>query len=98
LPESVERHPHAPEALRASPLLWIPTRNAPNPELKLAISLDVEGGGWLVEMITSSFTADGEPAYSRTVIPMYAIEQGTTDAYIDALFIALEVSRLQVTP
>ena len=36
-------------------------------------------------MITSSFTLDAEPAYSRTVIPMHAIEQGTTDAYIDAL-------------
>jgi hypothetical protein len=38
-------------------------------------------------MVSPSFTSDSEPAYSRTVIPMHAIEQGTTDAYIDALFI-----------
>jgi len=68
-------------------LLWISTRQASNSELKLAISLDVESGGWLVEMTTPALVADGEPAYSRTVIPMRAIEQGTTDAYIDALFI-----------
>jgi hypothetical protein len=27
----------------------------------------------------------GDPVYSRTVIPMHAVEQGVTDAYLDAL-------------
>jgi hypothetical protein len=36
-------------------------------------------------MTTPALVADSEPAYSRTVIPMHAIEQGTTDAYLDAL-------------
>jgi hypothetical protein len=68
-------------------LLWISTRQASSCELKLAISLNVESGGWLVEMTTPALVADGEPTYSRTVIPMHAIEQDATDAYIDALFI-----------
>ena len=66
-------------------MLGIATKEDANPELKLAISLDVESGGWLLEMSTPSLLSDTEPVYSRTIIPMYAIEQGTTDPYIDAL-------------
>lgn len=68
-------------------MLWVPTREWPDPDLKLAITLDVESGGWLVEMTTPGLVADRDPVYSRTVIPMHAIEQGTTDAYIDALLV-----------
>jgi len=38
-------------------------------------------------MTSPGLVADGDPVYSRTVIPMSAIEQGTTDAYIDALLV-----------
>jgi hypothetical protein len=38
-------------------------------------------------LITPGLIAQGDPVYSRTVIPMRAIEQGTTDAYIDALLV-----------
>jgi hypothetical protein len=36
-------------------------------------------------MTTPAFHPDGEPPYSRTVIPMRAFEQGITDDYVDAL-------------
>jgi hypothetical protein len=67
-------------------VLWLPTREGAEPELKLTISLDVEGGGWLVEMTTPSIGIDDEPVYSQILIPMSAIEQDRTDEYIDALF------------
>jgi hypothetical protein len=67
--------------------LWLPTRDSPAAELTLAISLDVASGGWLVEMTTSSRAPGGEPTYSRTIIPVPAMEQGTHDAYLDALLI-----------
>ncbi len=66
-------------------MLWSVTKEDPSPELKLAISLDVESGGWLLEMSTPSLLSDTGQVYSRTLIPMHAIEQGTTDPYIDAL-------------
>jgi len=36
-------------------------------------------------MTTSPCLPGGEPTYSRIVIPMHAIEQGASDAYLDAL-------------
>ena len=36
-------------------------------------------------MTTPGFGAGQDPIYSRTAIPMHAIEQGRADAYIDAL-------------
>jgi hypothetical protein len=45
----------------------------------------VTGGGWLIEMTTSPCLPGGEPTYSSIVIPMHAIEQDATDAYLDAL-------------
>jgi len=68
-------------------LLWIPTRDARTIELKLAISLDLEDNGWLVEMITSASDPNRPPTYSRVVIPMSAVERGTTDPYVDALLV-----------
>jgi hypothetical protein len=44
-----------------------------------------KAGGWLVEMTTPALDPDGEPPYSRIVIPMRAIEQGVADDYVDAL-------------
>ena len=38
-------------------------------------------------MTTPPLVPAGEPTYSRTVIPMHAVEQGTTDAYVDALLL-----------
>jgi hypothetical protein len=67
-------------------VLWLPTREGAEQELKLTISLDVEGGGWLVEMTTPGLGASDTPVYSRIVIPMWAIEQDRTDEYVDALF------------
>jgi len=67
-------------------MLWLPRREGPGPELKLTISLDVDGGGWLVEMTTPGSARSDPPVYSRTLIPMWAIEQGRTDEYLDALF------------
>jgi hypothetical protein len=36
-------------------------------------------------MTTPALDPDGEPPYSRIVIPMRAIEQGVADDYVDAL-------------
>jgi hypothetical protein len=38
-------------------------------------------------MTTPGVDPDREPTYSRTIIPMRVIEQGATDAYLDALLI-----------
>jgi len=46
----------------------------------------VDGGGWLVEMTTPGAGRSDPPVYSRTLIPMWAIEQGRTDEYLDTLF------------
>lgn len=65
-------------------MLWLSSREGP--ELKLTISLDVDGGGWLVEMTTPGVGLGDPPVYSRTLIPIWAIEQDRTDEYLDALF------------
>ena len=65
--------------------MWLPTREGDNAELKLTISLDVDGGGWLVEMTTPGRAPGDPPTYSRIVIPMAAIEQDRMDDYADAL-------------
>ncbi len=69
-------------------MLWFPLRDGADLdlELKLTISLDVDGGGWLAEMTTPGYHLNDPPVYSRTVIPMSAIEQNGTDEYVDALF------------
>jgi hypothetical protein len=67
-------------------LLWLPARDGAGLELALTITLDVDSGGWLLEMTTPAFGATGTPVYSRIVLPMAAIEQGATDGYVDALF------------
>ena len=66
-------------------MLWLPIREGADPELTLTISFDVDGGGWLVEMTTPGFGLNDAPVYSRTVIPMAAIEQDRTGEYVDAL-------------
>ena len=66
-------------------MLWLPRREGPGPELKLTIRLDVDGGGWLVEMTTPGAGQNDPPVYSRTLIPIWAIEQDRTDEYLDAL-------------
>jgi hypothetical protein len=52
----------------------------------LTIDLDVDGGGWLIEMTTPASGLNDAPIYSRIMIPMAAIEQSRTDEYIDTLF------------
>jgi hypothetical protein len=38
-------------------LAWATTRKSATLEIRLAITLDVESGGWLVEMTTASLLA-----------------------------------------
>jgi len=59
-------------------LLWLPTRENPDPELRLTISLDVESDGRLVEMISPGISLDDPPAYSQIVIPMSEVTGPTT--------------------
>jgi hypothetical protein len=72
-------------------LAWATTRKSATLEIRLAITLDVESGGWLVEMTTPSLlaglVAGDERIYSRTVVTIDTPEQDTTTAEVDALLI-----------
>jgi hypothetical protein len=61
--------------------------------VKLAITLDVAGGGYLVELITPELWPLSDDVYSETLVPFDEFETGAADEHLRA-FLAMHLKFL----